>query len=503
LIRWTHYALNKVQFDFVGDANMTIQRFAANTILVACGVMLACAINPATGKRQLALISEGQEIAIGKENDQAIVAQLGLYPDEELQRYIQALGDKLAATSERPGLDWTFRVVDDPIINAFALPGGYIYVTRGILAHLDSEAELAAVIGHEIGHVTARHGVSQMSKGQLAQLGFGIAMATSESLREYGQLAETGLAALFMKFSRDDERQSDDLGLRYLLNAGYDPRPMSGVYDMRANASRQHGAGRIPPLFSTHPAPENRAQRINAQIADLNRSFEGLTDGRDQFMARIDGIAFGEDPRQGFFKNGLFMHPEMEFSFQFPADWQHLNQQSSVSAGNEAGNAMLELTMSGATTAEAALAEFFKQEALTRGARWVNRINGRPTGSSHFTVTREQGDLRGVVAFVKFEDKLFQLLALTTADNWTASRKLLTTSLSSFDRLTDKAALAAKPARLSLVRPDRQMALQQFAEKYHASVDLETLALVNHLRPADRVRPSRTYKIITGGMLPH
>jgi len=490
-----------MQLKNVGDANMTIQRVAAITILVALGMMLACAINPATGKRQLALITESQEIAIGKENDRAIVAQLGLYPDEALQRYIQELGDKLAATSERPDLDWTFRVVDDPIVNAFALPGGYIYITRGILAHLESEAELAAVMGHEIGHVTARHGVNQMSKGQLAQLGFGIAMASSEGLRQYGQLAETGLATLFMKFSRDAERQSDDLGLRYLLNAGFDPRPMSGVYDMLANVSRQHGAGRIPPLFSTHPAPENRAHRINAQIAELNRSFDGLPDGRDRFMARIDGIVFGEDPRQGFFENGLFMHPEMEFSFQFPADWQHLNQRTSVSGGNEAGNAMLQLSISSAATAEAALADFFTEEALTRGARWANQINGLPTGSSHFTVTREQGDLRGVVAFVKFEDNLYQLLALTTADNWSASRKLLTGSLSSFDRLTDQAALAAKPARLSLVRPDRQMALQQFAGKYHASVDLETLALVNHLRPADSVGPGRSYKIVRGGKL--
>jgi predicted Zn-dependent protease len=482
---------------------MTKQHVATIVTIFSLALMIACAINPATGKRQLSLISESQEIAIGIENDRAIVASLGLYPDDELQRYIQRLGETLAATSERPGLDWTFRVVDDPVINAFALPGGYIYITRGILAHLDSEAELVAVMGHEIGHVTARHGVNQMSKGQLAQLGMGVAMATSEGLREYGQLAETGLATLFMKFSRDAERQADDLGLRYLLIAGFDPRPMSGVYDMLASVSRNQGGGRIPALFSTHPAPENRSQRINDQITALNRSFEGLPDGHDRFMAQIDGVVFGEDPRQGFFKQDLFMHPEMEFSFRFPAGWQHVNERTRVSASNEAGDALIQLSISNAATAEAALAEFFTQEKMIRGASWRRRINTLPTGSSHFTLAREQDDLQGVVAFVTFKDTLYQLIALTTADTWSASSSLLTDSLSSFARLTDRAALAVRPAHLKLVRPDRQMDLTKFASTFHASVDIETLALINRLRPTDRVRPGHTYKVVSGGELPH
>jgi len=148
--------------------------------------VVACATNPVTGKRQLALISEAQEIEMGRQADKDVVASIGLYPDESMQRYVQALGARLAATTERPDLPWTFRVVDDAAVNAFAIPGGFIYVTRGIMTHLNSEAELAAILGHEIGHVTARHSVSQMSQQQLAQVGVAAGRHTTPDRLEGG-----------------------------------------------------------------------------------------------------------------------------------------------------------------------------------------------------------------------------------------------------------------------------------------------------------------------------
>ena len=162
------------------------------TLLLASLLIVGCSINPATGKRQLTLVSESQEREMGRQYDEQLVQQLGLYEDPELQSYVQGIGRRLAASSERPDLSWSFRVVDDPVVNAFALPGGYIYVTRGILAHMNSEAELAAVLGHEIGHVTARHSVNQMSKAQLAQLGLGVgAVMAPERMDSYGGLLQT------------------------------------------------------------------------------------------------------------------------------------------------------------------------------------------------------------------------------------------------------------------------------------------------------------------------
>ncbi|HXV85129.1 MAG TPA: M48 family metallopeptidase, partial [Gemmatimonadales bacterium] len=221
----------------------------------------ACAVNPATGERQLMLVSEGQEIAMGREADPQISGQYGLYPDTALQGYVRALGQRLTAVSERPGLPWSFRVVDDPIINAFAVPGGFLYVTRGILAHFNSEAELVAVLGHEIGHVTARHSASQMSQQQLAQVGLVAGMVLAPRFQDFAGVAQAGLGLMFLKFSRDDERQADELGLRYLVRARYDPREMPKVFAMLASVSQGEDGNRLPSWLSTHPDPVDRQQR--------------------------------------------------------------------------------------------------------------------------------------------------------------------------------------------------------------------------------------------------
>ncbi|MGD2068949.1 MAG: M48 family metalloprotease, partial [Gemmatimonadota bacterium] len=179
-------------------------------LLLLATLVAGCARNPATGERQLSLIGERQEIEMGREADQQIVASIGLYDDEALQSYVDGLGQRLAATSERPDLPWTFRVLDDPTVNAFALPGGFVYITRGIMGHLTSEAELVGVLGHEIGHITARHSVNQISKQQLTQLGVGLGMVLVPELQNFGGLASLGIQLLSLKFSRDDENQADE-----------------------------------------------------------------------------------------------------------------------------------------------------------------------------------------------------------------------------------------------------------------------------------------------------
>src|SRR4029077_11437358 len=209
-------------------ATSIARRWALLAALGAAG----CALNPATGAGQLMLISEPQEIAMGRDYDQQVAASIGLYADNAWQHWIQQFGAQLPATSERPNLPWTFHIVDDPVVNAFALPGGYIYVTRGILAHLTSEAELGGVVGHEIGHVTARHSVSQLSKQQLAQLGLAVGSIASPDFGRYAGLAGQALGVLFLKYSRDNESQADDLGLRYMRRANYDPREMPHVFEM-------------------------------------------------------------------------------------------------------------------------------------------------------------------------------------------------------------------------------------------------------------------------------
>src|ERR1700704_845027 len=228
----------------------------AALLLVAGAVVAGCARNPATGKNELMLVSESQEIQMGQQADSQVVASIGLYPDPSLQSYIQGRGEKLAATSERPKLPWTFRVVDDPAVNAFAIPGGFVYVTRGILSHMTNEAQLATVVGHEIGHVTARHTAHQISREQVAGLGLAIGSIASSQVAKYAGVASQALSVLFLKFSRENENTADALGVRYSSRANYDSRQMIEVMKVLDKITAQSGG---PPPPRLPPAPHPRA----------------------------------------------------------------------------------------------------------------------------------------------------------------------------------------------------------------------------------------------------
>ena len=259
-----------------------------------------CATNPATGKRQLMLVTEAQEIEMGRQADKEVEASFGLYPDPKVQAYVARLGASLVAGSERPNLPWTFRVVDDPTVNAFALPGGFIYVTRGLMTHLNSEAELVSVLGHEIGHVTARHSASMISKQQFAMLGLGVGMIVRPELQQFGDLAQAGVGLMFLKFGRDAERQADDLGLRYLGRQGYDPQEAVEVFSVLERASQKTGEGRLPSWLSTHPAPEDRAQRLRAAITAGNLTGDQGGAARLPRPARRHGLR--REPARGLLR---------------------------------------------------------------------------------------------------------------------------------------------------------------------------------------------------------
>src|SRR5256884_4957739 len=286
---------------------MTYSRFSL--VALCAVVVVGCAVNPATGARQLMLISESQEIAMGRDYDQQVAASIGLYADTAWQRWIQQFGARLAASSERSNMAWTFQVVDDPVVNAFALPGGYIYVTRGILAHLNSEAELGGVVGHEIGHVTARHSVSQLSKQQLAQLGLAVGSIASPEFGRYAGLAGQALGVLFLKYSRDNESQADDLGQLYMQRAKYDPREMPHVFEMLTRVSQAQGGGRVPEWLATHPNPENRRGRIEQEIAALPQNFSGAAGEPGTHPRRLRRPGVGQHPPGRLLQEYHIFHP--------------------------------------------------------------------------------------------------------------------------------------------------------------------------------------------------
>lgn len=462
--------------------------------------VIACATNPATGRRQLMLVSEAQEIAMGKEADQEAVAAYGLYPDPKVQAYVNELGQRLAAKSERPSLPWSFKVVDDPAVNAFALPGGYIYVTRGIMAHLRSEAEMVAVMGHEIGHVTARHSASQMSKQQLAMGGLVLGMAVKPELQQLAGLAQQGLGLLFLKFGRDDENQADELGLRYMTRQAYDPQEMLEVFGVLDGVTRAEGGGRMPDWLSTHPSPGNRLARIQGQIASTGAS--GTVVNRAEYLRRLDGMVFGENPREGFFRDNAFYHPDLRFQLAFPRGFKTQNQKQAVVGVSEAQDALVALTLASGASPEEAARQFFSQQGVQAGRSGRDTIGGLPAYTAFFDAATEEGTLRGEVSFVSYDGKIYQLMGYTPVARFSAYQNAFDAAIRSFSRLTDPRYLGVQPKRLELVKLERQMALPEFARAYPSTVELGTIGLINGVGANQLLPGGQLAKRVVGGRLP-
>jgi predicted Zn-dependent protease len=474
--------------------------------LTACAFLVSwagCSTNPATGKPQIALVSEQQEIAMGLEADKQVVQQIGLYPDQQLQSYVERLGRQIAADSERPNLQWTFKVVDDPAVNAFALPGGHIYVTRGLLSHLSTEAELVSVLGHEVGHVTARHSVEQMSKAQLAQIGLIAGMIFRPELANYSDLASSGLQLMFLKYSRDDERQADDLGLRYVLREGYDPRQMADVFEtLRRVSSKEEKGAKVPNWLSTHPAPEDRYQHINAQVAKMNQDFSQAKVNREAYMRNIDNIVFGDNPREGYFRGNLFVQPDLGFQIRFPQGWKTVNQKEAVGAISPRQDAVVVVSLSDRRSPQEAEQAFFAQQGIQAGQS-LQGGGGLPAVTRTFGVQRgQEGNLRGVASFVEHNGRVYQVLGYTGEGSWQSYDNLLAQSLGSFERVTDRRLLDVSPKRVDVVSLPDAMTLSEFARRYPSTVDLETLAIINQADANTRFPAGAEVKRVVGGELP-
>jgi predicted Zn-dependent protease len=452
--------------------------------LALASLVATCATNPVTGKRELSLVSESQEISMGRSYAGQVAQETGVYPDSAVQSYVSGIGLEMARASERPRLPWTFTVMDDPQVNAFALPGGFIFVTRGILTHMNSEAELATVVGHEIGHVTARHSVQQMTRQQLAQIGLMAGAVASDKIAQNLGVISQGLGVLFLKYGRDDESQADGLGFRYALNDGYDVREMVGMFRILQRISAKSGQ-RVPEWQSTHPDPGNRIQATEQRLARLTVPLEGTKVRREAFLHAIDGMIYGDNPRNGFFTGGLFRHPDLAFQIQFPDGWQTVNQSQAVMGVSPSQDAQLQLSLAGQTAPSDALQQFLGQQGIQAGRASQTTINGNPAALAPFTAQTQEGkQLSGLVAFVSFGGNTYQLLGLTSAAGATYDRSFQS-FVGSFRRLTDPVALGAKPNRVQVTRVPRGTTLAGFNQQYPSVIPIDELALINGLDDGD------------------
>ena len=321
----------------------------AATLIIALSLLsflTSCAVNPATGSANLVLMSESREKEIGLEEHEKVLASMPLLEDEELLAYVREVGNKAAAVSHRPELDYTFNIIDSPEINAFALPGGYVYVNRGLLTFMNSEAELAAVLSHEIGHITARHAVQQQARGRIAQTaatvgGFVTAVATGSGyvgsqISEVASIwAQTGLSG----FGRENELEADSLAAEYLVKAGYDPAAMIDVITVLKNQEDfnrlvSNNSGGYHGLFATHPRNDTRLQQAIAQVSDISGNEITQTDNT-LFRESLDGLVIGQSQRsQTQDARNRYYQALLGYTVVFPDEWQIDETTTTVTASN-------------------------------------------------------------------------------------------------------------------------------------------------------------------------
>lgn len=474
--------------------------------LIISLLIASCAKNPVTGKKEFMLMSESQEMALGRDYDPSIVAQYGLYDNPQLQAFINEKGKQMGAVSHRPNLNYEFKILDSPVVNAFAVPGGYVYFTRGIMAHFNNEAEFAGVLGHEIGHITARHSAKQYSQQMLTQILFIGGLVVSEEFRKFADVAQQGIGLLFLKFSRDHETESDKLGVNYSTKIGYDAHEMAGFFNTLKRLSG--GDGALPTFLSTHPDPGDRNRKVEQLASEVQQSLDRsqLKVNRDSYLRMIDGIVYGDDPRQGYVENNTFYHPELRFQFGVPSGWKTINTPSQVQMAPDNGKALLVFGLENAASLQEARDKVIKDNGLKVIESSNIQVNNLPAIAllSDLEQEAQQGGqqsppLRVLTYLIQYNNLIYKFHGLSTREDFNTYFSTLQASMRSFRTLTDQAKLSKKPTTIKIREASRTATLQQhLQDAAMPSSRFTELAVVNGMELSDTVEKGTLFKVLGG-----
>ncbi len=497
----------------------TWKRLAAGLMFTSSLLLTsACTqvVNPATGKSEFTAMSPEKERAVGKEQHPKVLMQFGgSYSDAELQAYITEIGNRLQAVSELPNQKFTFTLLNSDVVNAFALPGGYVYISRGLLALAENEAEVAGVLAHEIGHVTARHSAQRYSRGVLAQGGVTLGTVLAGVLgggnlaKQVQQAGATGAQAYLAGYSRENEFQSDQLGVRYLTRAGYDPRAMATFLEKLGRHSKlaQKLAGKegqpdpSTSWLSTHPRTPDRVKRAAEEAA------ASAADGRisrNDYLRKIDGMIYGDDPEQGFVRGRTFVHPKLRISFTAPEGYQLQNTPSAVLAINKAGHGMKfdAGKMTSTNTVRDYLSREWAKELKIQNLNAINNfdLDGFPAvtaGTSGNDRSGKKVDV-GLAAIKVGADTVYRFMFLSPGGASATQARIAEQTVASFKRLSPEEAARYQPKRIKIVQVGSGDSKARLAARM-AVDDLreEQFSILNGLDDKQELRAGESVKLVT------
>jgi predicted Zn-dependent protease len=482
--------------------------FTALSLLLSALLAYSCVrdIVPATGEKRFLGYTWQQEAEIGKQVSKEVAALFGVYRDPNAARYVTEVGNRVLATSHlrRPGIDEeirrtpiTFGVLDSPIINAMALPGGYIYVTRGMLAHLNNEDQLATVLAHEIGHIAARHAARQAWQQQIGQglllggalLGQGLGLPAQDILN----LGSMAAQLVFLRYSREDELEADKLSTEYSSVAGYDPREAIGLFQTLNRIQEKEGQG-MPSFLASHPDPGARIQRIRELTGAQPRTKQPLADTR--FLNAIENLVLGEDPRQGFVEGNVFYHPELRFRFPVPRGFKVINQPTQVVMVENQNRAVLGFTSSGDNSLQAAAGKFLKQPGLRILERGPMRSNGFPAYVVVADAQKQNGQVVRIMAyFVEYRGAVYHFIGYTAPPALGVFRNAFLQTMQGFGETQDPRIVNQQPVRLALQPVSRPAPFRDLIPRnLPAPFTAEDIAILNQVELNQQIAAGKILK---------
>ena len=436
---------------------MSIIKKSCIVFILLTFITTGCAVNPVTHKRELMLFSDQDEIQMGKQGHDAVLMQFGEYDNPSLQRYIDQVGQKIAQVCHRKDLPHHYMVVDSAVLNAFALPGGYVYINRGLLAHLNNEAQLASILGHETGHIAGRHGVKKYQKAMGAQL---ILLGAAVATESQGLAVGTNLllTAILQGYSRKDERQADELGTSYMYKAGYNPLEMPKFFTILERMEKRD-PNLIEQLFASHPPTPDRVEKTTAHAQELAQGKTvGLTIAQNRYISRLDGLVFGPGLRDGVIEAGRYRNRYFRYQVQMPKGWkvQRGNTTGSVVAQDPSESYLsqvIPLQLKEKLTPGQLAAQVERDSGLKpAGAAWIT-VGGKKAYRADYSAQSQDGARLGLrIAYVTREKTGFIVANIARWQEFAGARRTFNRVISSFRLLSSQQAARIPLHRLKVYR---------------------------------------------------